>query len=191
MPVANRRGTFFGGSIGYRISQEDFYKTSSVGRVMNDLKLRATYAEVGNVDIGAFPYVGTFGSAQYASQNGIAFAQAGNPELKWERSKKEDYGIDLGFLNNRITASIDYFRNNIDGLILAAPTPSSVGIPNNSINRNVGSMTNQGLELALNFEAINKGGFRWNVNFNYTTLKNNITSLNKGADGTDQDILFT
>ena len=191
LPEANRRGTFFGGSLGYRLAQEEFYKNSSVARVMNDIKVRVSYAEVGNVDIGAFPYVGTFGSAQYASQNGIAFDQAGNADLKWERSKKENYGLDLGFFNNRLTATIDYFRNTIDGLILAAPTPSSVGIPGNSINRNVGSMTNQGLELALNADVINKGGFRWNVNLNYTTLKNNITALNKGADGVDQDILFT
>ncbi len=191
LPEANRRGTFFGGSVGYRVSQEDFYKNSSVGRVMNDLKIRVSYAQVGNVDIGAFPYVGTFGSAQYASQNGIAFAQAGNPDLRWETSNKENYGVDFGFFANRLTGSVDYFRNTINGLILDAPTPSSVGIPNNSISRNVGSMTNQGLELALNFDVINKGDFRWATSFNYTTLTNNITALNKGADGVDQDILFT
>ncbi|NDU97729.1 SusC/RagA family TonB-linked outer membrane protein [Spirosoma terrae] len=191
LPVANRRGTFLGGSVGYRLSQEDFYKNSSVGRVMNDIKIRASYAEVGNTDIGSFPYVGTFGSAQYASQNGIGFSQAGNPTLRWERSKKEDYGVDLGFLNNRITASFDYFRNNIDGLILAAPTPSSVGIPNNSINRNVGSMINQGFEAAVSFEAINRNSFRWNISANFTALNNRITSLNKNNEGVDQDIVFT
>jgi hypothetical protein len=158
---------------------------------MNDIKIRASYAEVGNTDIGSFPYVGTFGAAQYASQNGIGFSQAGNPNLRWERSKKEDYGVDLGFLNNRITASFDYFRNNIDGLILAAPTPSSIGIPNNSINRNVGSMINQGFEAAVNFEAINRNGFRWNINANFTALNNRITSLNKNNEGVDQDIVFT
>ena len=191
LPVANRRGTFLGGSVGYRLSQEDFYKNSSVGRVMNDLKLRASYAEVGNTDIGSFPYVGTFGSAQYASQNGIGFNQAGNPELKWERSKKTDFGIDLGFLNNRITANFDYFRNNIDGLILGAPTPSSIGIPNNSINKNVGSMINQGFEAAVSVEAINRGGFRWNVSANFTTLSNKVTALNKDNNGLDQDIINT
>ncbi|GAB2555398.1 TonB-dependent receptor [Spirosoma aerophilum] len=191
LPVATRRGTFKGGSIGYRLSQEDFYKNSSVGRVMNDFKLRASYAEVGNTDIGSFPYVGTFGAGQYASQNGIAFNQAGNPDLRWERSQKEDYGIDFGFLNNRITASLDYFRNNIDGLILAAPTPSSVGIPNNSINKNVGAMVNKGFEAAVNVEAINRNGFRWNVSANFTTLNNKITALTKNNEGVDQDIIFT
>ncbi|GAB3888846.1 TonB-dependent receptor [Spirosoma agri] len=191
LPIANRRGTFKGGSLGYRLSQEDFYKNSSVGRVMNDIKIRASYAEVGNTDIGSFPYVGTYGSAQYASQNGIGFNQAGNPELRWERSQKEDYGIDLGFLNNRITASFDYFRNNIDGLILAAPTPSSLGIPNNSINRNVGSMINKGFEAAVSVEAVNHNGFRWNVSANFTGLNNKVTALNKNNEGVDQDIIYT
>ncbi|GAB3960770.1 TonB-dependent receptor [Spirosoma harenae] len=191
LPVANRRGTFLGGSLGYRISQEEFYKNSSVGRVMNDLKLRASYAEVGNTDIGSFPYVGTFGSAQYASQNGIGFSQAGNPDLRWERSKKYDYGVDLGFFNNRLTASFDYFQNQIDGLILAAPTPSSLGIPNNSINKNVGSMVNKGFEAAVTFEAVNRNSFRWNIGANFTSLNNKITALNKDNAGVDQDIIFT
>lgn len=191
LPLANRRGTFLGGSIGYRISQEDFYKNSGVARVMNDLKLRASYATVGNTDIGSFPYVGTFGSAQYASQNGIAFAQAGNPDLRWESSDKLDIGLDFGFLGNRITGSVEYFRNNISDLILAAPTAPSLGIPGNSINRNVGQMVNSGIEIAANFAAIDKDGFRWNVGANFSTVRNNITALNKGTDGRDQDIIFT
>ncbi|QJD78934.1 SusC/RagA family TonB-linked outer membrane protein [Spirosoma rhododendri] len=191
LPLANRRGTFIGGSLGYRIAQEDFYKNSSLARVMNDLKIRASYAEVGNTEIGSFPYVGTFSAAQYGSQNGIGFGQAGNLDLRWERSKKIDIGLDLGFLSNRITASFDFFRNNIDGLILAAPTPSSLGIPNNSINRNVGAMYNQGFEAAVTVDAINKGGFRWNVSANFTTLNNKIEALNKNNEGVDQDIIYT
>lgn len=191
LPLANRRGTFLGGSVGYRLSQEDFYKNSSIGRIMNDVKIRASYAEVGNVDIGSFPYVGVFTSAQYASQNGVGFGQAGNPDLRWERSKKEDYGIDLAFYRNRLTATFDYFRNNIDGLILAAPTPSSLGVPNNSINRNVGAMINKGFEAAISFEAINSKGFRWNISANFTTLNNKILALLKNNEGVDQDIIYT
>mgnify|MGYP002777677406 CR=1 FL=1 len=191
LPEANRRGTFLGGSVGYRISQEDFYRNSGLAKVLNDLKFRASYAEVGNVDIGAFPYVGTFSSAQYASQNGIAFGQAGNPDLRWESSKKEGYGIDFGLLNNRITGSIDYFRNNVDDLILAAPTAPSLGIPNNSINRNVGRMVNRGWEFAVNLQAFNSDRFRWNVGANFSAINNEILALNQDQNGVDQDIIFT
>ncbi|MBO0935684.1 TonB-dependent receptor [Fibrella sp. HMF5335] len=191
LPIANRRGTFMGGSLGYRLSQEDFYKRSGVGRTLNDLKFRVSLAQVGNVDIGSFPYVGTFGASQYASQNGIGYVQAGNPDLRWESSTKFGAGIDFGLLNNQITGSVDYFNNAIDGLILAAPTAPSLGIPNNSISRNVGSMYNRGYELSLNIAAINKDNFRWNVGLNFSTIQNRITGLNKDQNGVDQPINFT
>lgn len=191
LPLANRRGTFLGGSVGYRLSQEEFYRNSDVARVINDAKIRASYAEVGNVDIGAFPYAGLFSSAQYASQNGIGYGQAGNPDLRWEASKKIGVGLDLSFLNNRITGTFDYFRNNIDGIILAAPTAPSLGIPGNSISRNVGRMYNQGFEFGVTVNAINRENFKWNVNANFTTIKNRVLELNKNTEGIDQDITFT
>lgn len=198
LPIANRRGTFLGGSVGYRIAQEDFYKNSGVARFMNDLKLRASYAQVGNVDIGAFPYAGLFAAAQYASQNGIAYGQLANNDLRWESSSKFDVGVDLGFLNNRITANLDYFSNDINDLILQAPTPSSLGVPGilgstnqNQISRNVGRMVNQGVEAAVSVDAINKGGFRWNVGANFTSIKNEIRELNRSTAGVDQDITYT
>jgi TonB-dependent starch-binding outer membrane protein SusC len=191
IPLGNRRGNFYGGSIGYRVSEEDFYKNSAIAKVMNEFKVRASYAQVGNINIGVFPAVSTYGGAQYASQNGIAFTQAGNSDLKWETSKKLDVGVEMGFLDNKITAEVDYFRNDIDGLILDAPTPSSLGIPNNTISKNIGSMVNQGVELTLNAEVMNKNGFKWNVNFNYTMVKNEVKSLVKNTNGVDQDILPT
>ncbi|SFF03193.1 SusC/RagA family TonB-linked outer membrane protein [Thermoflexibacter ruber] len=191
LPPANRRGNFLGGSLGYRVSEEDFYKNSSLAKIMNEVKLRGSYAEVGNVDIGSFPYVGVFGAAQYASQNGIAFSQAGNPDLKWETSKKIDFGVELGFLNNRLTLSVDYFQNNVDGLILDAPTPSSIGIPGNSISKNIGSLLNKGWEFHATAEVMNKNGFKWNIDANFSAINNQIQGLNKGLDGKDQDLLFT
>ena len=191
LPEANRRGTFMGGSVGYRVSQEEFYKNSGLARVLSDLKLRASYATVGNTDIGSFPYVGTFSAAQYASQNGIGFGQAGNPDLRWETSKKLDVGLDFGLFSNRITGSVDYFQNDIDDLILAAPTAPSLGIPGNSINRNVGKMVNKGIEIELNADIVNKEGFRWNTSANFSTVNNRITALNRDPQGVDQDIVFT
>lgn len=189
LPIANRRGTFFGGGVAYRLSEEEFYKQSKLHDYVNNVKLRFSYAQVGNVDIGSFPYLGLYGAAQYGTQNGIGFSTAGNSELKWESSAKENYGLDLGLFKDRVNLTVDYFRNNVDGLILNAPTPPSLGVPNNSISKNVGSMINKGWEFALDFTPIEKNGFRWNVNLNYSMVKNNILSLNKGTDGKDQPII--
>jgi TonB-dependent starch-binding outer membrane protein SusC len=188
LPAASRRGNFFGGSLAYKVSNEEFYKNSNIAKTLNDIKFRASYAQVGNVDIGAFPYLGLFGAAQYASQNGVGFTQAGNSALKWESSTQSNYGIDLGFLDNRVILSAEYYSNDVSDLILAAPTAPSLGVPNNSISKNIGSLYNRGIEVNLSIEAIKKGSFSWDVNMNFSTNNNKVTALNKGIDGKDQPI---
>jgi len=94
----------------------------------------------------------------------------------------------LGFLSDKITFSADYYKNDISDLILQAPTAPSLGVPNNAIAKNVGTMYNKGLEFNLSIEAIKKKDFSWDVNLNYSTQENMVTSLNKGLDGKDQPI---
>ncbi|RZK28660.1 MAG: TonB-dependent receptor, partial [Hymenobacter sp.] len=126
LPTDNRRGLFPGGSVGWRISEEPFFKNSSVTSVWNEFKIRGSYAQVGNTElVNYFPYASLYGPAKYGSQNGIAYninGQFGNNDLKWETSKKTDFGIDLGFFDRRINLSADYYRNNVDGAILAVRT---------------------------------------------------------------------
>ncbi len=141
---------------------------------------------VGNTNIGFFPYLGTFGAAQYASQTGIAFDNTGNPDLKWEQSKKVNVGLDLGLLKNRININLDYFQNKVDNLVLFAPTAPSLGVPGNGINKNIGAMENKGFELSLDADVIKKGEFVWNVSFNYSNIKNKVTALNN-----NEDVIFT
>ncbi|SDK27051.1 TonB-linked outer membrane protein, SusC/RagA family [Catalinimonas alkaloidigena] len=171
LPLANRRGTFPGGSIGWRISEEEFFNSTLV----RDLKLRASYAEVGNVEIGAFPYVGGFGAVLYGPNPGIAFNQVANSDLQWESSKKYNIGLDLTI--ERFTLTADVFRNNIDNLVLDAPVAPSLGVPSNSITQNVGAMYNQGLELRLQANVLEKGTFSWTTDFNFTTIRNEVTRL--------------
>ena len=172
-----RRGTFPGGSLGWRVSQEDFFKNSSIAAVWTDFKLRASYAKVGNIPGPIYPAAGIYSPAQYASQAGISYSNVGNTTLQWETSKKEDYGVDLGFYNGRITVSADYYRNNIDGLILAVPTPPSLGVPNNSYNANAGSMYNKGFELTVSTQNIRNENFTWSTSVNFSTNRNQVTSL--------------
>lgn len=179
----NRFGTFFGGSVGYRISEETFYKNSPLAGIINDLKIRGSYAEVGNSDIGLFPYASLYGSAQYASQNGIAFNQAGNPDLQWETSKKLNIGADFRFLDNKIGFVFDYFLNDIDGNILGVPYPPSLGIPGSSINQNIGVLRNSGLEFSIDSRVLSKGGFTWDINANLTLVKNEVIETFRGTNG--------
>ncbi|TGE22531.1 TonB-dependent receptor [Hymenobacter aquaticus] len=184
LPAATRLGYFPGGSLGWRVSEEPFFKSSGLNSFWSDFKLRGSYAQVGNTDLGSnFPYAPLYGAGKYGAQNGLAYTQFGNDRLKWETSKKTDFGIDLGFLNNRINVNVDYYRNNIDGAILAVRTPLSLGVPNNSSYRaNVGSLYNRGLEVTVNTQNIQKEGFTWSTSFNFSTNKNQITALSNNED---------
>ncbi|MFH7017123.1 SusC/RagA family TonB-linked outer membrane protein [Flavobacterium sp. FlaQc-47] len=176
-----RYHNFPGISAGWTVSKESFME--GISNTISDFKLRGSYSEVGNVDIlngAAYPSKGLTVGSPYGNSTGIGYYQFGNASLQWETSNKIDFGADFGFLNNRLTLAFDYYKNDIDGLVLAAPTPPSIGIPNNTINQNVGKMYNQGYEFAVSFKAINTANFTWDVSSNLTLTKNKVTALYQG-----------
>jgi TonB-linked SusC/RagA family outer membrane protein len=180
LPHGNQDAVLPGASIGWRISEEDFFKSANLNFI-SELKIRGGYAKVGNVEIGSYPYAGVFAATQYGDWSGIRYDQVGNSNLSFETSKKINLGLDLSLLSNRITFSAEYFKNNIDNLILLAPTPPSLGIPLNKIAQNVGEMYNKGLEFSIASTNIQKGAFTWRTNLNVTFLKNEVTKLVNGA----------
>lgn len=181
LAMNHKYGNFGGGSIGWNISEEDFYKNLTFSNVMSSLKVRASYGQVGNINLGNYPSLSLYSSGLYGTVSTLGFNQAGNADLHWETSKKTDVGINAGFFDNRIVVDVDYYNNNIDGLILAAAQAPSKGIPGNSITTNIGSMYNRGLEFSVDAHIINKGAFKWNANFNVSTLKNKVTALANGT----------
>jgi TonB-linked SusC/RagA family outer membrane protein len=180
LPIGGQDVTLPGASIGWRISKENFIANSDALQFINDLKLRGGYAKVGNVEIGNLIGLGIFSPVQYGDVSGIKFNRLGNPNLTFETSKKVNVGLDATMFNSRISLSADYFRNTIDNLILAAPTPSSFGVPLNQYSTNVGSMNNKGWEFSISSSNIKKDNFSWSTNLNITFVKNKITALANG-----------
>ncbi len=174
LPAANRYGIFPGVSVGWTISKESFMANV---KSVSDLKIRASYAEVGNVDIGNYPYLGLYSSAKYADYNGIAFSQIGNDQLKWETSKKTDFGLDVSFAENKFKFTFDYFNNNQDGLILGVPTPPAFGIPGNVISKNIGKLQNWGYEFSGEAVLISKKDFKLTFDANLSLGKNKVLEL--------------
>jgi TonB-linked SusC/RagA family outer membrane protein len=177
LALDKRYGTFPGFSVGWRPSEEGFWKSSTVlSKWINEAKIKGSYAKVGNT-LGGFPYLSTFGTAPYGNISGIAVNAIGNSDLQWETSQKYDAGIELGLLNNKITLTADWFLNDVDNLVIAVPTPFSAGIPGNSISQNIGSLQNRGIELSIGASVVNHKDFSWYVNANYSKVKNKITKL--------------
>lgn len=177
-------GNFGGVSAGWNISDESFYK-GKFANTVNKMKLRGSFGTVGNLSaVGNFAALSTFSPAGvYGNGNpSLAFSQAGNTNLTWETSQKFDLGLEMGFLDNRITAEIGYYKTNLSDLIIPVPTPPSLGIPNNSITANAADMYNSGFEFNINAKVIAKKDFEWSINLNLTTQKNEVTKLAPGVD---------
>ncbi|RQO68012.1 SusC/RagA family TonB-linked outer membrane protein [Pedobacter sp. KBW06] len=183
LAAGRKWGNFGGGSVGWSISQEDFFKNSGLANTVNNLRLRASFGKVGNGNVGAYNEYTTYSPAIYG---GTPFAwyynKAGNKDLTWETSTQTDIGINLGLWNDRLTLEADYFYKNINNLILDVPQAPSKGIPEDliaggSILANVGSMYNKGFELGIGGLPVKTDKFSWKVNLNVTFLKNKVTEL--------------
>ncbi|WP_175633771.1 SusC/RagA family TonB-linked outer membrane protein [Pedobacter ghigonis] len=177
----NKWGNFGGGSVGWTISEEDFFKNSALGKTVNSLRIRASYGRVGNANVPAYSEYTTYSPGLYGvTPFAWIFGQAGNKELKWETSNQLDFGLNVALFNNRLTFEADYFKKDINNLLLNVPQALSKGIPNDpagTILANVGSMYNKGFEFALGGTPIKTEKFSWTANLNFTTIKNEVTAL--------------
>ncbi|MGI4740075.1 MAG: SusC/RagA family TonB-linked outer membrane protein [Janthinobacterium lividum] len=191
---ANPWGNFYGGSLGYIVSEEGFWKNSGISNTLNFLKVSGSYGTVGNNQgIDDYASLQLYGSGLYATNANLYYSQAGNPNLKWETSKKTDISLNVGLFQDRLTGEFTFYRNLVDGLILPIPVAPSLGIPGNgtsptgspssygtSIAGNAGTMENRGVEITLRYAAIQNKAFNWTVSGNFTTLRNRVLSLVDG-----------
>jgi outer membrane receptor protein involved in Fe transport len=120
------------------------------------VKVKGSYAKVGN-SLAGLPYLSTFGVANYGNISGIAVNGIGDPGLQWETSQKYDAGIEVNMLRGRISLTADWFLNDVDNLILDVPVPLSAGVPGNIIRQNIGTLRNNGIELAVDGDAFADG----------------------------------
>lgn len=168
----NRWGTFysFGGS--WVASRESFLEDVTF---LDLLKVRSSWGVTGNAAIGNFPSQGLYVYGQdYDGNPGGSPSQIANPDLTWESQQNFNVGVDFG-LFSKISGTVEYFERTSSDLILNVPITLTSGF--SSLTQNFGEMKNSGLEISMNADIIDKEDFTWNVGFNTTFLKNEITEL--------------
>ncbi|GAA4496417.1 TonB-dependent receptor [Hymenobacter ginsengisoli] len=187
-PPGEKFGFFPGASVGWRISEEPFLKGN---RAISNLKLRAGYGRVGNpLNAGRFAYLYSinfgitypFGPEPQTINTGGAPTRLSNPLLRWENNNQANVGIDLGFLDNRIEASIDFYNRNSPNLIAPVPVSYASGTYE-SVNTNAASAYNRGIDFSLttrNFIGSN-GGFSWTTSVTLSAFKTKLESLGAGV----------
>ncbi len=179
---ADRKWGFFP-SIGFswNASDEEFFERFS--KTISSLKLRLTAGSAGNANFPAYSSIATINSYSYyfggplAGTNGLAPSQLSNPDLTWETTTQYNAGIDLGFLEKRVTLTADAYYKKTSNLFVsgAGLVPLSSGYA--SVSENIGSLENKGLELTLNTENVRLKNFSWRSTLIYATNANKVLSL--------------
>ena len=178
----NRWGAFPSVALAWRISNEKFFKP--LNHVMNDLKLRLSWGMTGQQDgIANYSYMPVYTVSQDGAQaimGGNAYytyrPEAYNPNLKWETTKAFNVGLDFGFLNNRISGSVDYYNRKTSDLLATVSIPAGINFAREMLT-NVGNVKSSGVEIAINATPIETKDWTWSVSANATWLDNEITNL--------------
>lgn len=179
-----RDGVFPSISVGWRISQEDFFNVDA----FDDLKLRVGYGELGNQNLGdgtanTFPFLTTLNNNIFyvigdgqGTVVGPAPTTFANQSIGWETSRQIDIGLDFSLFKGKITGVFDYFKKTNDDALVQLPLPFASGffLP---APTNAGKITNSGIELALNYKSKVGEDFEYGIGVNLTTIKNTVQSL--------------
>lgn len=184
----NRWGNFPAAAFAWNMSDEDFLKES---KTISNLKLRLSWGITGQQDIGAaYSYLANYKISQVTSQiiiGGVpvntGIAQFRNENIKWEETTTYNVGLDYGLFNGRVNGAIDAYYKKSEDLLTFAAVADGANF-GNAGDQNIGSLISKGFEFSVNSDIIQKQGFNWNVNYNFSYNNLEIDQL-----ALNQDIL--
>jgi TonB-linked SusC/RagA family outer membrane protein len=177
-----RYANFGAGSVGWRISEEDFFKAALP--MVSNLKLRASYGVNGNDNLpGSYLYQATvnqnvnyiLGTGQTVTNGAIQIGLE-SKNIRWESRYTSDAGLDLGLLDNRITLSADYYISTTKDALVNPPLPTYLGSYNAAPFSNLGEIRNSGFELAVGYHE-NRNAFTYGADLSLTTIRNEVRQL--------------
>ncbi len=182
----NRTGFFPSIAGSWRISNEDFFNVSWI----NDLKVNASYGELGIVTLGSFDWQGTINNNTRAilgdvAQVGSYQASLVNPDLRWENRKTQNFGLETSLFDSSLKLSLAYYNSlSEDALVTNLPIALYLGNLGGSPPVNAGSIRNSGFELDASYRNA-KNEIKWNVGLNLTTIKNRVEEVGNRGEGID------
>lgn len=170
---------FFSGAFAWRMIDESWMQNQDV---LSNWKWRVSYGQTGNQAIGAYRTLTVLEAANYPYNGTLESGEAmidwrgpTNPDLKWETTDQADAGLDIGFLNNRINLTFDYYYKRTRDLLQNVTIPSSSGFSQMMVNS--GNVTNQGFEFTLGAEVIDLKDWKWHIDANISLNRNRIGGL--------------
>jgi len=183
----HRNGYFPSVALAWRITEEPFLKGNDV---ISDLKLRASYGITGQQDLGFnfFPYLAVYqpsnNAAQYQFGNSFVNtlrANAYNANLKWEQTATSNIALDYGFLNGKISGSIEYYYKKTKDLLVDTPVPDGTNLTNHVI-ANIGNLNTRGIDFNINVNAVTSQNFNWTFGYNISYNKILVSNVSLTGD---------
>ncbi len=175
-PKGEKYGFFPAAAFAWRINNEEFLRDS---KTVSNLKLRLGWGVTGNERIPAYTYFSRLGNTAAAVDGGLVFgmypAAINNPNLTWESKSQTNIGLDLGLFEDRVNLTVDAYHKKTEDMLVNIPISSQSGY--NRQWRNVGSVENKGLEIAINTVNVNTDKFRWQTSFNISFNRNKVLDL--------------
>jgi TonB-linked SusC/RagA family outer membrane protein len=164
----------------YLLSEEEFWKNSSLGSVVPTFKLRASYGQSGNLTaIGAYDRFTNYNPVSLSGLPGVAPSTLlGNASVKPERQTEKEIGLDASFLNDRLGFEFSYYSKSVKDLLLGVNLRPSTGYSTQF--QNIGNMTNKGFELLVRAIPIQHEAFKWNASVNFSKNKNKVFDIPGG-----------
>ncbi|MBV6880906.1 SusC/RagA family TonB-linked outer membrane protein [Epilithonimonas ginsengisoli] len=155
----------------------NFHNIIDLSSVFDELKVRASYGEVGSTNNMMYTNRATLGQSSYMLSGGYTINNPGNPNLQWESSKKSNIGLDLGFANNKLRVSFDIYKNIIsDQLTNNIPNAPSTGF--GLLTGNALKSESKGFESTLSYDPVKNDNFTWAINGNYSYNRAKVLSVN-------------
>ena len=180
-----RWGTFPSVSVGWRFDKEKFFPIDR--NIVNLFKVRASYGELGNENIGEYAYQSVYrpGYMSYSFGNTVVYGSSiedyVNNQLAWEKKSTTNVGIDLAMFNNRLEFTAEWYKNKSTDLLYSVPVPANAGVRNETVTMNAASMENSGFEFSATYRNRDHA-LKWQVSANLSTLKNKVTKLGFGEE---------
>lgn len=168
----NKFGIFQSAQVAWNVKEESFLKNV---RGVSDLKLRYSFGQAGNDQIGNVLYAQLYSATRlYGGGSGLFPSQLGNPDLTWETREESNLGLDLSLFQNRVNLTVDAYRKINKDLLLARSLYNTTGFT--SVQQNLGKVENKGLEILLSVTPFNRA-FKWTSSFNIAFQKNKVLEL--------------
>ena len=171
--AANRWGIFWSVGGSWNITKENWM--AATRDWLSLAKLRASYGVNGNNNIAAYRAYGIYSTMTYGSYVGMVPSRPENPNLSWEKNRTVNFGLDLGFFDDRLTASVDVYQRKTEDMLLSKRVPYTTGFGSNFVN--IGAIMNKGLELQLEGILVNTSDVQWTAGFNIAFNRSKVLDL--------------